>query len=348
MAKTAANHKINRLELLSALREVQPGLSNKEIIEQSSSFIFNDTSIWSYNDQISINHNFATGLKGAVKADKFMKLLEKIPNDELEIKEVKGKLKIQANKLKATIKIDTDVKLMPIKVPKTSSKKWKELPNNFNEGISFCAFSASKNMIRPELTCLWIEEDKITSVDGFRGTVFNLTSDIDQDFLLPAGPAVELAKYNPEKAVVENGWIHFMNDQETTFSIRTYADIEYPETEKYFEGTGAEVELPEGFIDVIQRASTLLSDDFDLDRFVSLIITEDKIVCKGEGNSGWVQEEKEIEYDGENIDVKIHPVMISEVLKYNRNIIIDNGEESGLEKILFKNDKFSHMICLSI
>ena len=61
---------INRQNLQKALEIVKPGLSNKEIIEQTTSFAFIDGKVVTYNDEISICHPVeGLTLEGAVKAD---------------------------------------------------------------------------------------------------------------------------------------------------------------------------------------------------------------------------------------------------------------------------------------
>ena len=44
--------KINRKELLEVLSLIKPGLSNNEMVEQSTHFIFEAGEVYTYNDQI--------------------------------------------------------------------------------------------------------------------------------------------------------------------------------------------------------------------------------------------------------------------------------------------------------
>ena len=48
--------KINRLILQKALETVKPGLANKEMIEQATSFAFMKDKVVTYNDEISISY----------------------------------------------------------------------------------------------------------------------------------------------------------------------------------------------------------------------------------------------------------------------------------------------------
>ena len=334
---------INRQDFIDALTKVKPGLANKEIMEQSTHFIFDDDKIWTYNDQITIMQPFQSGLTGAVKAESFYKLLNKITDEEISItEEDKGQVKISGKKIKAVIKIDPEVKIDPIQIPGTNSKKWEKLPENFHEAIAFCSFSASRNMIRPELTCLYIADGFCIGCDTFKGTQYKLDSKLSQEFLLPATAAVHLANYNPYKIIADAGWLHFINKEKTTFSCRTYPDEEYPEKIwEFFEVEGDEISLPEDFRSAIERAEILLTADFDLDRIVSLVIEEDEIICRGEGDTGWIEERADIKYDGEKIDINVHPILLADILKHLQTVVVG-------DRLMFEGENFKHAFCLSM
>ena len=333
---------INRQDFIDALTKVKPGLANKEIVEQSTHFLFDDDKIWTYNDQITIMQKFDSGLIGAVKADSFFKLLNKLPDEQISVSAEEGKIKILAGeKIKANIKIDPDIKINPIPVPGTNSKKWEKLPDNFDKAIAFSSFSASRNFIRPELTCLYVTGEYVIGCDTFRGTKYKLSSKMEQEFLLPAMAGKELSNYNPYKVISDEGWLHFVNKENTTFSCRTYPDETYPEQIwEFFKVEGEEVVLPVDFLDAIARAEVLLTADFDLDRIVSLVIENNQILCFSEGDYGDFEESAKIKYQGLKLDVKVHPVLLSEILKHLQTVVIG-------ERLLFKGENFLHAICLS-
>lgn len=339
--KVEQTSKIKRQLFIDALTKVKPGLANKEIVEQSTHFIFDDDKLWTYNDRITIMQKFKSGLVGAVKAEHFYKLLSKFPDDEITISTEPGKINIEGNNRKTSIKIDPDVKITPLSVPATNSQKWETLPENFDDAIAFSAFSASRNMIRPELCCLYIAQGFAIGCDTFRGTKYKLTSKINQEFLLPATAAVDLAKYNPVKVLVDGGWLHFINNENTVFSCRTVSDVEYPEQIwDFFEVDGEEIILPEDFLQAIDRAQIMITADFDLDQVVTLIMADNQITCKSEGDYGNFEEWAKINYPGEELKINVHPVLLKEILKHLQTMIVG-------DRLLFKGESFEHGICLS-
>jgi DNA polymerase III sliding clamp (beta) subunit (PCNA family) len=342
ISKSAKANTINRKDLIDALTKVKPGLSQKELIEQSSHFIFEENRIWTYNDQITISQEFESHLIGAIKADEFYKLLNKLEDENLEISVQEGEFSIQGKTVMAKIKIDPEIKLQPIQTPGINSKNWQALPKDFTEAISLCLFSASRNMIRPELTCLFITGKTVLSTDSFRATKREMKSKIKTDFLIPAISAKELVKYNVHKVFVDNkGWLHFTNKEKTTFSCRTFADVKYPEKVwDFFDIEGEKINLPDPFESVIDRVSTLITEDFDLDRMVNLVIKDNKLICTGKGPYGSVSENINIDYNGKAIEVKVHPGFLMEILKSLNSMIIG-------ERLLFQGENFEHVICLS-
>lgn len=341
-SKPAETNTIKKQGLVDALTKVKPGIANKEIIEQSSHFIFEENRIWTYNDQIAISHEFKSHLTGAVKADEFYKLLNKLEDENLEISVENDKFIIQGKSIKAKINIDPDIKLRPIQAPAITSKRWQTLPDNFNVCVSMCIFSASKNMIRPELTCLWITEKTIFSTDGFRATKKEMESEVKNPFLLLAIAAKELVKYNVHKVFTDTeGWLHFTNKEKTMFSCRTFADVKYPEKIwDFFDVKGIEINLPDSLEQVIDRVSTLVTADFDLDRLIDLSIENNTLTCKGKGPHGSILEKIKVDYNGKAIKIKVHPIFLMEILKQLNSMIIG-------ERLLFKGKNFEHVICLS-
>jgi hypothetical protein len=58
---------INRKDLIDVLSKIKPALG-EGLIEQSEDFIFNKTSVYTYNNEITISCNFESNIIGSVKA----------------------------------------------------------------------------------------------------------------------------------------------------------------------------------------------------------------------------------------------------------------------------------------
>lgn len=338
---------ISRSALTSALLQVKPGLANKDIVEQSTHFIFDKGVVWTFNDKITITREVPINAVGAVRAKEFYDLLVKMPDDSLDVSVNDGKMTIKGDGREVEIQIDPEIRMQKPQVANVKSSEWKKLPEDFVEAVKFCVFSASKNMARPELTCIYIEEGDCVSTDGFRATCREMKSDVEAPFMIPADAALQLSKYNPTSYYLgDRGWLHFMNNEGTLFSCRTITESKYPEAIwDLFNVEGNKVKLPDGFLSIVDRAQTLVTEDFNLDRTVNIKIASGKIKCIGQGRAGKFSEQHAIEWSGEPIDIHIHPDFLMAILRHLDTMIVGKGDYEG--RVLFQGEGFEHMISLS-
>lgn len=334
--------------LTSALLQVKPGLANKDIVEQSTHFIFENGIVWTFNDKITITRAVDVNIKGAVKAKEFYDLLVKFPDEHLRIeKESDGKIIVEGDGRIAEIMIDPEIRMQKPAVAGIRSSEWKELPKDFIDSVKFCVFSASKNMARPELTCIFVDEEFALSSDGFRATKKEMNGPVEAPFMIPSDAAIQLSKYNPTSYYLgDRGWLHFKNNEGTLFSCRTITERNYPSAIwDLFDVEGDTIKLPDGFLSIVDRAQTMVTEDFNLDRSINIQIVNRKIKCIGKGIAGKFSETHSIDWAGEKIDIHIHPEFLMAILKHLDTMIVGREEYEG--RVLFKGDEFLHMISLS-
>jgi len=333
--------------LLDALSKTRPGIANREVSDQSSFFYFAQDYIWTDNDELSICQKFKSNIGGGIKAQEFYDLISKLPFEHIFIEQQDETIFITDEAtFKAQIKIIEPKKEQAIKPPAKNSKQWSKLPDEFTKAATFCTFTAGKNMQKPALTCVWFTNDDdgavAISCDGFRGTTyyFGENDKFEKPFLIPASCAKHMALYNPVRYILTDSWVHFMNNEDTVLSCRILA-TEYPEEIwQFFTVEGLEIKLPDNFTSTVERASTIVSTEFEVDKTVKLILSDGKIKCKGEGPLGWIEEEKDIEYKGEKIEILVHPRLLLDILKYQSAMTLG-------ERLLFETDDFVHVVVLS-
>ena len=128
--------KVNREELLKQLESVLPGLSTREIIEQSSCFIFKNKTVSTFNDEIACLQKSLLKIEGAVQAMPLISILRKLQEEELEIdtNDKNTQLLIKGKRRRVGVRMEQDIVLPVEAVDKP--KKWKELPANFADAIA--------------------------------------------------------------------------------------------------------------------------------------------------------------------------------------------------------------------
>ena len=137
--------KIKKQELIKALEVVKPGLAQKEMIEQSTSFAFMEGRVVTYNDEISISHPVKDlDIMGAVKADKLYGFLNKVKAEEIDLQIDDSEIRLTAGKSKAGLVLQAEMKLPLDEIGKIG--KWTKVPEGLLDAIKFASFSCSNDM----------------------------------------------------------------------------------------------------------------------------------------------------------------------------------------------------------
>ena len=306
---------INKKNLLDALAVVKPGLANKEIIEQTTSFAFIKGRVVTYNDEISISHPLeGLELEGAVTADKLYALLGKIKKEEIEIDVEGSEIIISSGRIKAGLTLQSEIKL-PLKEDVATKSKWRDLPEKFVKSVNFTMASCSNDMSRAVLTAVHVNKDGfIEASDSYRVARCDLGEEMPvKTFLLPASSAVEMVKFNPTSIAEGKGWIHFKTEEESIMSCRIFED-EYPDTSPHFKMKGTQIILPKTIEDVLDRAIIFAKKDHILDEMVTITLQDKRFKIRAESDTSWFEEEVNLHYDGEPITFHITPYLLKGIL----------------------------------
>ena len=334
--------KLNKQELIKALEIVKPGLANKEMIEQSTSFAFMDGRVVTYNDEISISHPVKhLDITGAVKADKLYGFLNKVKKDEIDFEITESEIELTAGKSRAGLVLQNEIKL-PLE-ELGGIGKWKPVPDGLAEAIEFAVFSCSNDMSKPILTCVHVrkELDRTESSNGYRATHRKFEGALPvPSFLIPSSSARALGSYPITHIARGAGWVHFKTKNDTVFSCRVFAD-NFPEISHLFEFDGDEITLPKTIGDILDRAGVFKSQDRFVDDMVEVKLANKKITIRVERDSDWFEEEANIRYSDIPISFQIQTNFLKEICARTQKCIIS-------EKMLkFKGDNWEHILALT-
>lgn len=330
---------IDRKNLQNALEIVRPGLSRKEEIEQATSFAFFEDKVVTYNDEISLSHPVkGLNITGAIKADELYKLLGKLKKDEITIETTDNELHIVCGKARAGISMQKEIKLPLDEIGKVN--KFKPIEEDFIEGLRFTMYGASKDMSRPILTCVHINEGGfIEASDNLRLINYKVESIPIKTTLLPATIIPQILKINPNKIAETHGWIHFKNEQGTQISCRIFEKDDYPSTDKILISKGVEFNFPTKTISVIERARIFSGNLVDTLEAVRVDLTKNKMKISSKGDAGWFEESINIENDL-TLSFEINASIMKDILNKTQRCIIDKN------KLLFDGEKWKYITLL--
>ncbi len=333
---------MNVQTLINILQLVQPGLAQKEIIQQSNCFVFSNDRVMTYNDEIAISHPLVTDINGAVLANELFSLLTKTKEAELDIIQTDQGLSIKGGKFKASITIASEITLPVDEISEYGV--FAALPKDFTKALKFCLFSCSKDMTKPALTCVHVIDDVMEASDNFRITVRYFDSTyFAQPVLIPSNVAKVLSNFDVVEYSSNKGWLHFKTSGQTVFSCRTFENIIFPDVSQFVDTEEGEViHLPKDLADVLSRAGIFSGTKFHTDERVKVIITPGKLTVKARGDAGWFEEFSRIKYKGEEKKFEVHPEFLSYIFE------LCDSMEIGEYSLRFegKEEEFVHVVSL--
>lgn len=332
---------IDKEEMQVALEKVKPGLANKEIIEQSTSFAFMGDKVVTYNDEVSISHPVKNlDVVGAVKAQELYQFLNKVKTKTIDLEWENEQVRITAGKSKAGLVMQKEVVLPIDEIGDVG--RWKPIPERLAEAMQFCRTSCSRDMSRPILTCVHVQQDgTVEASDGFRVTRYTVGATIPvKPFLIPVTSVGKLSGYRITHIAEGTGWVHFKSDEGTVFSCRVFEE-NYPSVDYILDFEGTPSRLPASMSDALERASIFVKSEYNFDSLVTLTIQDSTITISAQAESGWFEEELRIRYKGDPVSFKVNPQFLIDMLSAD----IDKCS-FGSDRVKFEGDNWVHVVAL--
>jgi len=332
---------IKRINLINILESVGAGLANKELIEQSKSFVFSDGKVFTYNDEIAASTTIDLELDGAVEAEALLKLLNKTKDDEIKIWTTDDELRIKGKKFDTGIKLDSEIKLPidEIEIP----EEFTNVPKEFSQLVRLACLTASKNLSDDLLTCVHFTNNYIESCDNDRITRCNLGKEFeneDLDVLISAKNLESIVKERIIGFMTDDSWAHFKTDEDVILSSRLYNE-EYVDLDDFVPNKkGDKVELPEQISTVLDRVDVFSKDEVSNEKNVHVNLKEKKLVLSAQNDSGWIKEREKTKYKGPSIEFTINSDFLRDILSMSNEVqIID-------DILMFEDDSSVHLIKL--
>lgn len=335
--------KINRNELLKTLTRLKPGLSNKEVIEQSSSFVFTDGWAYTYNDEITVSHPVDLDLECAVHSKELLQILTKMKDKEVEIYLEKSELviasTIEGSDAKFWITVASDISL-PFIAPEEDTE-YAEIPENFIDALRVCALSAANENVSGILNGVHVCENYVEACDNFRLTRYDLGDDgyVDE-MLIPAPSAKALQAFDFHVYTVHDGWVFFSNEDTGMELACRLVEEEYPDLSKILDVDGTDIVLPKELKKVLEKSGIFSTKD-DGSALVSVEIGKGLCTVKSNNDRGRFQEKIKIKTK-DDVHFETMPDILKDILSYTDSVVVS---ETAL---LFTADNFVHVVCLTL
>lgn len=312
--------RINRERLLQRLEAVQAGLSPKEVVQQSSCYIFSKGQVLTYNDEIacSCESDLDKKFTGAVQATPLLEILRKLPEEEIDTRVGDGEFLIIGKRRRSGVRMENEITMDLAALEKPDG--WKPLPEDFGEALGMVVRCASKDESEFGLTCVHIAKNWVESCDNFQMLRYRIKVGVEKPVLVRRSSIQHVTSMDMTEFSETETWIHFRNPSGLVFSCRRYIE-DYKELSSFFKVTGQPTNLPKGLGDAAEKAEVFSGENPE-DNQILVEMRPGKIRIKGQGISGWYSEIKKLAYKGKAISFLISPQLLIELTKRHNNALI--------------------------
>ena len=307
---------INREEFIRKLESVQPGLAQRETVEQANCLVFYRERIHAFNDEIHCHcpSGFDKTARGAVPAAKLLEQLQKWQEDEIGIDFTEAEVLITGKGQRAGIRMEREITLPIRDVEKPT--EWRELPAQFAEAVNVAQQCASKSNEDFKKTCVNLHPRWIEAWDNHQIARYKLKTGLKEPVLVRQQSIKHVVSLGMTHFSETAAWLHFKNANGLVLSCRRYVD-EFPSDDltKYLDlgEKRSKAQLPKGLAEAAEKAAVFTSEaEADL---VRVKLKPGKAWVKGTGVSGWYERgPMRVTYDGPRLEFLINPKLLSDIV----------------------------------
>jgi len=261
-----------------------------------------------------------------------------MPEEVLELSVENNEFRVTCGKVKAGIALEE------VRHPEIEpTGEWKDFSPELAQAINLAVFSVSKNLTRPQFTCVHVNENLVISSDGYRVTRFQLAEKSPFNFLLPgfAAKHINTEHFSFSKILVDENWIYLTDDGRLLFAVRKLEGELFTDEQidRFIHVDGPSVVLPP-LEATLERCKLMAPDEVSFETSVELSFMPEKLKCKGQKELGWVEEEVDIAYDGRPFKIQINPTFLTDIIKLTSRMTVG-------EKCLFEGPNLKHVVVLA-
>lgn len=328
------SHKVNREDFLRRLEEVRPGLSPREILEQSSSFAFQGGMVRAFNEEVACRapSGLPKEFTAAVVANKLTEVVRRLPDAEIEVEAGKEYVAVCGKRRRAEIRMQAEV-LLP-DIPKDEKpEKWTRLHEDFTEAVQIVEGVAGQDESDYVNTCVHFAPDWVESTDRYQIARYKFPTGVKESFLVKRDGLKHVLDLDVSHFAQTATWVHFKGPTGVILSCRRVAE-QYHDLTKFLDSKNTKpVVLPKALAEAVERAEIFSNDDDD-QKSVTVELRSGKLRMEGASAAGRYEEFKNVKYDGPRMRFRIKSQTLREVVRRHADckvsddfrLLVDGGK----------------------
>lgn len=306
---------VNRELLLHALEMCRPGLSPREVIQQSSCFIFSeDGYIQTFNEDVAAKFKSPIAITGAIQAQSLLSILMKLKEEDIEVTQTKGELQLRGRGRSMGITMEDDIVLPLEHLEKPG--KWHPLPEQFTDAVQFVQECAGKDDGPGKFmyTCIHVHPKWVECYDEYQFARCTIKTGVQQSMLIKQQALQHIVPMGMTHFSETESFMHFRNSSKLVLSCRRSMEP-YPSMSGAIKEAGGEpVSLPRAIIEASDRAEVFSSENAKGSNLIHVALTPGKCLLRGSGETGWYKESKKIVYKGKPVEFMVTPMMLRQLV----------------------------------
>jgi DNA polymerase III sliding clamp (beta) subunit (PCNA family) len=348
---------VSREVFMGVLENVSPGLTSKELVAQSSCFIFKDGMVFTFNEEILCAATSPLGatFSGAVTARPLLDLLSQLPDKDFEVSTLMNKetgkasdmqIRSTQGKRKSKVRMEADVVSPVGLVWDERPTEWKPLDNEFTEALKIVNVCAARSGTDYKLTCVHIAAEFVEACDGHQIARYPVKTELSEDVLVRAESIQKAITLAPVEVAETQSYLWFKGAKGVIFACRRFIDDYADFTEYTKRQNGKQLVFPEGLEEVLKRAEVFTAEN-TVGNAVRVDIRGKEIQILGQGAHGEHVERKDCLYDGDPLSFYIAPSLLLSISKKSLNcILVPASEQLEFARLVLDHAKFFY--CTSV
>lgn len=331
--------KINRERILNILQVSSVGLTKAEVLEQSSTFVFTETELVTFSGEILTRVKKPIDIEGAIPAQEMMRILQKLPDEEVDIVAKGDEIRIKGGKRReACITRAAGIALPFEDVPQ--GKKWRKCPQKVMGILQQAARVCGKDETQPRTTEVHVTPTAVEASDNFRLFHYQTPTGFPEEALIPAASLAAIGGIPIRAVALSKGWVHFKAKTGHRISLRGSSG-EYPDlTDLLRMANPTRVSLPNNLTDILSRAEVMQESSYDA--LVSISLKAGKMILKTKKETGWYREQRQVDYSGSPLRFLVNPKFLEEIFSKKKSVAVGDG------RMRIKAKRATFIVCLDM
>ncbi len=322
---------VNREHLLAVLEAVSIGIARSPSFQQAGCFVFDKEHVLAFNGDVACSGSSPLGeIHGAVAAGVLLEFLRKLKEEDLEITNSDGALKIKGKGRRMKFAMEEKI-LLPLEgIEKPES--WLPLHEDFCEAAGMVSACAGKDEKWFDATCVNVHPQWLEAFDGSQMMRHRLSTGVSERFLVQKTAMKQVCVMGMTQWAITDRWVHFKNGNDFVLSCLRYPELEFYDLSAALKIDGDKVHLPKGLAQAAELAELASSENKD-DNVVHVTLRSGEVWIEGKGITAEYQERRKVGYEGPEISFCMAPKILATLVeKYSEayvtkeRLVVDGGK----------------------